>query len=65
MVWLHTKSKFMESNNLDNITISMLHQNWKIIKFEILCCKRFALKNFQSDIATLNSTKISVSSMWA
>lgn len=63
MVWLHTKSKFMESNNLDNITISMLHQNWKIIKFEILCCKRFALKNFQSDIATLNSTKISVSSM--
>lgn len=54
MVWLHTKSKFMESNNLDDITISMLHQKWKIIKFEKLYCKRFALKNFQSDIETLN-----------
>ena len=51
----------MESNNLDNITISMLHQNRK--KFEKLYCKRFALKNFQSDIETLNSTKIYVSSM--
>lgn len=63
MVWLRTKSKFMESNNLGDITISMLHQKWKIIKFEKLYCKRFALKNFQSDIETLNSTKISVSSM--
>lgn len=54
MVWLHTKSKFMESNNLDDITISMLHQKWKIIKFEKLYCKCFALKNFQSDIETLN-----------
>ena len=34
MVWLHKKSKFMESNNLDDTTISMLHQKWKIIKFE-------------------------------
>lgn len=63
MVWLHTKSKFMKSNNLDDLTISMLHQKWKIIKFEKLYCKRFVLKNFQSDIETLNSTKISVSSM--
>ena len=63
MVWLHTKSKFMESNNLGDITISMLHQKWKIIKFEKLYWKRFALKNFQSDIETLNSTKISVASM--
>lgn len=63
MVWLHTKGKFMKSNNLDDLTISMLHQKWKIIKFEKLYCKRFALKNFQSDIETLNSTKISVAPM--
>ena len=63
MVWLHAKSKFMESNNLGDITIIMLHQKWKIIKFEKSYRKRFALKNFQSDIETLNSTKISVASM--